>query len=353
MSYTPGSDFDFTGLSGYTPDSDFDFSEGSAQPYYLGFDQDWSLTAPTVQVGALDQDWVLTAATDAALSFDQDWALTAYLFADLHADQSWVLNAPVFRNHVAALAWTLRAPVFNSALFDAAWALQSPVFADASLHQQWALITPTFANRLQDFKWALVAPQGGNVALDQQWRLDASAVWTRVISSTAYIFALEQGAARDEIPMANFSGQFRSGSPSYLQVSIPDAGTHAATIQAYAALDNVEMVIDAGYLYSDGDYQTQEIARVTLRNIRYDYGSRSSSVSLDGTDTRTNPSPKAVTLTGSSYLNIDTDGRLRYRVRPDFSVRPGDTVTVDGDTFTAGEISWQVNSTSATMEVAG
>ena len=320
MSYTPGTDFDFSSLTDYTPSEDFDFSGGLSQPYTLLFEQDWTLTAPFVQVGALDQ--------------------------------SWVLNAPVFRNHVTDLAWVLRAPVFNSAMFDAAWALQAPVFADASLHQQWALITPTFASQLQDFNWVLVAPQGGNVAIDQQWRLEASAVWTRVISATAYIFALEQGAARDEIPMANFSGQFRSGSPSYLQVSIPDAGTHAATIQAYAALDNVEMVIDAGYLYSDGDYQTQEIARVSLRNIRYDYGSRSSSVSLDGTDTRTNPSPKAVTLTGSSYLNIDTDGRLRYRVRPDFSVRPGDTVTVDGDTFTAGEISWQVNSTSATMEVA-
>lgn len=336
MSYTPSASFDFTDLADYTPETGFDFSEGAALPYYLGFDQDWSLTASAIRVGALDQDWSLTAATPAELPIDQNWALLT----------------PTFRNHPSDFAWAHRAPVFNSALFDAAWALQAPVFADASLDQQWALITPTFANRLQDLNWALVAPQGGNVALDQQWRLEASAVWTRVISATAYIFALEQGAARDEIPMANFSGQFRSGSPSYLQVSIPDAETHADTIQAYAALDNVEMVIEAGYLYSDGDTQTQEIARVGLRNIRYDYGARSASVSLDGSDTRTYGTPKAVTLTGSSYLNIDTDGRLRYRVRPDFSVRPGDTITVDGDTFTAGEISWQVNSTSATMEVA-
>lgn len=337
MSFTGSPDFDFTGRTGYTPSPDFDFSGGTAQPYSLAFDQQWAATGAGIQTGALDQSWSLSAPVMDSVPCDQDWAL----------------NAPVFRNQPVDAAWSLSAPVFNSRQADQDWALIAPVFADAPIDQAWALVAPVFADLPQDLQWALIAPAGGDVVLSQQWRLEASAVWTRVISSTAYIFALEQGAARDEIPMANFSGQFRSGSPSYLQVSIPDAGTHAATIQAYAALDNVDMVIDAGYLYSDGDYQTQEIARVTLRNIRYDYGSRSSSVSLDGTDTRTNPSPKAVTLTGSSYLNIDTDGRLRYRVRPDFSVRPGDTVTVDGDTFVASEISWQVNSTSATMEVAG
>ena len=337
MSYTPSADFDFTDSTGYTPSPDFDFSGGTAQLYYLAVDQDWAATGASIQTGALDQAW----------------SLTAPVMDSVPCDQAWVLAAPTFRNQPIDAAWRLSAPVFNSRQYDAAWALTVPAFADRPADPAWALVAPVFADRPHDLQWALVAPAGGGISLDQQWRLEASAVWTRVISSTAYIFALEQGAARDEIPMANFSGQFRSGSPSYLQVSIPDAGTHAATIQAYAALDNVEMVIDAGYLYSDGDYQTQEIARVSLRNIRYDYGSRSSSVSLDGTDTRTNPSPKAVTLTGSSYLNIDTDGRLRYRVRPDFSVRPGDTVTVDGDTFVASEISWQVNSTSATMEVAG
>ena len=337
MSYTPSADFDFTDSTGYTPSPDFDFSGGTAQAYNLAFDQEWAATGVSIAAGALDQDWALSAA----------------VVDSVPCDQSWALNAPTFRNQMIDAAWRLSAPVFNSRQADQDWALTVPAFADRQTDQAWALVAPVFASRPHDLQWALVAPAGGGISLDQQWRLEASAVWTRVISSTAYIFALEQGAARDEIPMANFSGQFRSGSPSYLQVSIPDAGTHAATIQAYAALDNVEMVIDAGYLYSDGDYQTQEIARVSLRNIRYDYGSRSSSVSLDGTDTRTNPSPKAVTLTGSSYLNIDTDGRLRYRVRPDFSVRPGDTVTVDGDTFVASEISWQVNSTSATMEVAG
>ncbi len=107
----------------------------------------------------------------------------------------------------------------------------------------------------------------------QQWRSEATAVWTRVVSATAYLFSLEQTAlGATEIPISSFSGQFRSGNPSYLQVAIPNAAAWAETLADYAAHDDTTMVIHAGYRYSDGTYQTVEIARVTLRNVRLDYG---------------------------------------------------------------------------------
>ena len=353
MSYTPGTDFDFTGLTGYTPSADFDFSGGTAQPYDLSFSQQWALDAPGAIVnGGLDQSWALNVATAADTTLDQQWALIIYDYGNVSLDQQWTLAALVFRNVGADLSWALAAPVFRNSAFDQTWSLAVPTFADTALDQQWALQVPTFADAFLVQDWALVAPQGGNMALDQQWRLEATAVWSKVISATAYLFSLEQGEDRAEIPISNFSMQLRSGEPSYLQASIPNAWAWAETVAAYAAHADSEMVIQAGYRWSDDSYTTQEIARVTLRNVRYDYGARSASVSLDGTDTRTNATPTSHALTGASYLNQDSDGRLRYRVTPNFAVRPGDTVTVGNDTFVVGELSYQVSATSASMEVA-
>jgi hypothetical protein len=351
MAFTPGADFDFTGL-GFTPGADFDFSGGTAQPYSLEFNQAWALTAPAAQTGALDQEWALAGITLADALLDQDWALLAFTFGATQVNQAWNLAAPTFRNLESDQQWALAAPVFRNLQQDQEWALLAPVFADLQHDQAWQLKAPTFANRPHDQAWALVAPQGGNIGFDQEWRLEATAVWSRVVSATVYVFALEQGGNRAEIPLENFSGQLRSGEPSYLQVSIPDAWTWAATIQAYAEHEDTEMVIEAGQKWSDGTFTTQEIARTTLRNVQQYYGARSASVSLDGTDTRTNPTPASHVLTGASYLNLDTGGRLRYRVTPNFAVRPGDTVSVGNDTFVVGELSYQVSPTNASMEVA-
>ena len=336
MSYTPAADFDFSAYTGYTPATDFDFTASEGATYDLALNQDWALTAPTVQVGGLDQTW----------------ALLIYDYQDVALDQQWTLAAPTFRNTGFDQSWALAAPIFRNAALDQAWSLAVPTFAHAVLDQQWALQVPTFADAFLVQDWALVAPQGGDMAMDQQWRLEATAVWSKVISATAYLFSLEQGEDRAEIPISNFSMQLRSGEPSYLQASIPNAWAWAETVAAYAAHADSEMVIQAGYRWSDDSYTTQEIARVTLRNVRYDYGARSASVSLDGTDTRTNATPASHVLTGASYLNQDSDGRLRYRVTPNFAVRPGDTVTVGNDTFVLGELSYQVSARGASMEVA-
>lgn len=336
MSYTPSTSFDFTGVTGYTPETDFDFSGGEAQPYDL----------------TVGQQWAATGAGIAEQQAQAVWALTAQIKADCPISSRWDLSAPTFRNLSENAKWAQSAPTFRNLLPSHSWALDVPTFADAQIWQAYAVTPASFTDVLLASAWTLTAPAVFNLAARQVWQLEATAVWTKVINSTAYLFTLENGEDSAEIPIENFSGQFRSGEPSYLQVSLPDAWTHADTIASYAALEGTEMVINAGYRWSDNSYTTQEIARVTLRNVQYYYGARSASVNLDGIDTRTNATPATHALTGANYYSIDTDGRTRYRCVPDFSVRAGDTVTVNGDTFVVGELSYQVSASDATMEVA-
>ena len=188
--------------------------------------------------------------------------------------------------------------------------------------------------------------------LSQRWSLQANPVWTPVISATVYRFALENSQGRAEIPISNFSGQLRSGEPSYLQVTIPDARRWAQDIADFAAQSDTEMVIQAGYRYSDGRVKTQDIARTRLRNVRYDLGARSSSVQLDGIDTRVNLIPKTVSLKGANYRSQDESGRVRYRCAMNFDIRPGDTAMIHGESFQVGELSYNVTVNNATLEVA-
>ena len=189
--------------------------------------------------------------------------------------------------------------------------------------------------------------------LSQRWSLQANPVWTPVISATVYRFALENSQGRAEMPISNFSGQLRSGEPSYLQVTIPDARRWAQDIADFAAQSDTELVIQAGCRYSDGHVHTQEIARTRLRNVRYDLGARSSSVQLDGIDTRINPTPKTVTLMGANYRSQDESGRVRYRCAMNFDIRPGDTALINSESLVVDELSYNVTVNNATLEIAG
>ena len=225
-------------------------------------------------------------------------------------------------------------PISADFILGAAWLPPAPITLQLSFGQAWRL-------------WvAMESP------LAQVWSLQASPVWTPVISATVYRFALENSQSRAEMPISNFSGQLRSGEPSYLQVTIPDARVWAEVIADFAAQSDTEMVIQAGYRYSDGHVRTQEITRTRLRNVRYDLGARSSSVQLDGIDTRINPTPKTVSLTGANYRSQDDASRVRYRCAMNFDIRPGDTALIHGESLVVGELSYNVTVNNATLEVA-
>jgi len=89
---------------------------------------------------------------------------------------------------------------------------------------------------------------------------------------------------------------------------------------------------------------------VDLEDVRIYEGATNVSIELEGHRT-VSYSPKAVTLSGASYKNYSA-GKLRYRCEPDLYLRPGDVVTVDGETFTADNISIAMAVNAQTMEVA-
>ena len=284
----------------------------------------------------LAQAWRQQGARVQSYPHMQQWTLPTLRFQNLSAQQVWVTSTPRFRYRSLDLKSALEVAGFADVPLEQSWTLQSFVYRDFDLNQQWRQ-TPLLIAECQ-----VVA----------QWRLEATAVWTPVISATVYRFALENSQGRAEMPISNFSGQLRSGEPSYLQVTIPDARRWAQVIADFAAQSDTELVIQAGYRYSDGSFQTQDIARTRLRNVRYDLGARSSSVQLDGIDTRVNPSPKTVSLLGANYRSQDEPGRVRYRCAMNFDIRPGDTALINGETFTVGELSYNVTVNNATLEVA-
>ena len=131
---------------------------------------------------------------------------------------------------VAEQAWALTVYPRYGQPAEARWALSAPATGDRACDQRWAIpAAALLAARSWEQRWAM---NFAELTFGQQWRSEATAVWTRVVSATAYLFSLEQDGdrGRRKSLSAVFSGQFRSGNPSYLQVAIPNATAWAETL---------------------------------------------------------------------------------------------------------------------------
>lgn len=197
----------------------------------------------------------------------------------------------------------------------------------------------------------------------------------------AYICRLypKFGSAFLTLPMSSFQGRFKSGDPSYLSVVVPglDFAQEISNLlnsvdrTSYLALTNSGNVSPGGSLvvatpgivpifpelsvyivktFSDGNQIMEQLMAVTLEKIDTYEGAINQSITLDGHRTKTY-TPKIVTLTGASYRNT-TDGELRYRCATDLYLRPGDTVNINGETFTADDISIAISPDLETFEFA-
>lgn len=103
--------------------------------------------------------------------------------------------------------------------------------------------------------------------------------------------------------------------------------------------------------FFDGSTQTEEIARVDLEDIGLDKGSRNRSITLSGHKTVSVSDPNAVSLSGASYRTLTTDSLRRFRCEVDLWLRPGDTVTVEGESFAVGYISYTIGKGQEVMEI--
>jgi len=161
-----------------------------------------------------------------------------------------------------------------------------------------------------------------------------------------YTLTLSDGVLDDIIiPISSFQGRFRTGDPTYLSVVVPGNDQYADI----AARDEGALILTMQYLVDGVVYHAENICTVDLEDIRIDEGASSVSVSLSGHRTVTHAA-KTTQLTGAAYKAV-YDGKIRYRCTPELYLRPGDTVTVGDDTFTAGMISWTVDPSQQTMEV--
>lgn len=172
----------------------------------------------------------------------------------------------------------------------------------------------------------------------------------RLVNPVQRFYFTLTGAADGEIdvtiPISSFSARMKSGDPTYLSVVIPNLD-YALQV---ADRPNGDLVIKMAYEVGGVIQIAEEIVRVDLENIQTEEGGINQSIILDGHRTITHGA-KSVNLSGGNYRKLHK-GKLRYRCEPHLYVRPGDTVSIEDDSFIADNISLSVSGSQASMEVA-
>lgn len=150
------------------------------------------------------------------------------------------------------------------------------------------------------------------------------------------------------LPISSFQCRARSGEQTYLSVVVPGLD-YADDISSRS---DGQIIVYAQYVVGGVVRLTKELARVNLSDITIHDGTQNKSIVLIGYRQETFTS-KAVTMTGYTYYNLN-DGEYRYRfATPDFTLNPGDEVTIDSISFTVDVISFYVDVFGTTMEVSG
>lgn len=329
MSYTPSTSFSFGG-SGYIPSASFAF--GVYVDFRVG--QRWTLAAHTFSSTLLQQQWTLIASA-----------------SSVGLGQSWVLNAPAFSGLALGQSWALSVPGFADARVRQHWALATPAFSSRPANQIWGLSAPVFDALQAGQRWSLFIPESHPARFLQQWVLQATAIWTPVITAIHYTLTLtgaEDSTTDAVLPMSSFQSRLRSGNPSYLQAVVPYT---AALADAVSARPHGQLIVRRGRRWTDGTVQVEEIARASLELISSAQGGRSQSITLSGHRTHTYSAPKSVALADASYRAV-SNGRRRYRCAIENSLLPGDTAIVGADSFVVAELQHLVDTRTAIMEVS-
>jgi len=158
--------------------------------------------------------------------------------------------------------------------------------------------------------------------------------YTCTISDTGYTDVI--------IPMRSFQIRYRqSPQQCYVQAVIPKGVSYAEDIIARQAGEIAIHEVD------DDDAST-ELLTANIDNIRLDEGATNRSVTITGYKQVTWSASGSSDMPHVTYLADD-----RVRGLPVTALRPGDEVTAAGETFTADEILWTVNSNRRQMQVSG
>lgn len=152
-----------------------------------------------------------------------------------------------------------------------------------------------------------------------------------------------------ELPLSSFSVRTTVDG---IAISCVSPGATLATVDAIESRDAGELVLYRGIRWSSGIEQLDELARASLDGIRYDLGSRSGSITLEGSSAVTISHTQTRVLRGISY-RAESGGVRRVRCDVDTYIRPGDTADLGGgETLPVSSITISVSSASAVMEIA-
>lgn len=149
------------------------------------------------------------------------------------------------------------------------------------------------------------------------------------------------------VPMESFQARMKTGSDAYLAANIPSS-TYLDAIEARRGCD---MKVDLVYQRDGVKLQRGTIVSAVISSIVLYEGGKSISLQVSGYKAETF-APKNLIIDKAIYRAV-VDGRYRYRLAsPNIDLRPGDTVTIEGTTFVADLISYYINTSVQTMEIA-
>lgn len=144
------------------------------------------------------------------------------------------------------------------------------------------------------------------------------------------------------IPIASFSATVREGDPTYLSCKIPVGSVYEDEILLRTDGD---IVVKSGVVLTDGTEYLEEIVRVNYEDMHIERTDKMDTLVITGHKTRTLGQSKDWTLSGVSYLSLDTAGKRRIRGNVDFQLRCGDICTYGdgiGESLIVGTISYAV-----------
>ncbi len=150
------------------------------------------------------------------------------------------------------------------------------------------------------------------------------------------------------VPVSAFSSRLRLGYPSYSEITIP--GLQHFT--AVTALSDGYFVVSAIISKDGEDLLREDIFRAPIDKMTITGNQSLQHMVLSGTrPAEENPGPQTAPLRGIVYRSLSY-GKLALRAAvTDLYLKPGDTVTYDGDSFTARTITHSFSSTGSFMEV--
>jgi hypothetical protein len=163
----------------------------------------------------------------------------------------------------------------------------------------------------------------------------------------------EWNTARSEI-LADLTSrmvELNASRPSYLSCVIPNFVDY---IDEILARQDGEVIIKKGYRMPDGSRNLEEIVRGIFEYVTYDQGARSASAQITAYKTKRYFSSVRRTVSGVSFVGMDSQGRRRIRCTMDLFLRPQDICVFGSganDSMTVGTITYIVSDKSAVMQV--